>query len=201
MRLTPAAILAVGRPVTCRLAVLAAVPLALAAVLLLPDRHAHAQATTEIWSAILTVGKAENNSLGYCSGAGTSYCGYGGLSDTGFTLDGTNYTVESIRMGGGSDDRLHLTLDRDFPNASLSVLALQVGSHRLDLDGAARGSRGRADRSPRTTTSGTSPTVGRIPPQAPRSPSSFSRCRPRRRRPRWRSRTRRAVRGTTPRRR
>ena len=91
-----------------------------------------AQATgTAIWSATLTVGGGK----GYCDGAGTaSACNYGSLSDDDFTLDSTDYVIESIRWGAqGSGTSLHLTLNRIFPAADLSVLALEVNGYSFPL--------------------------------------------------------------------
>ena len=56
------------------------------------------------WCTTLTVGEHPTNSPeGYCGpGAGTAHCDYGSLGDDDFTLDGTGYTVESLRWGGSS---------------------------------------------------------------------------------------------------
>ena len=92
------------------------------------------QAQTDIWSATLTADKQ-----GYCDTAAGTPCAdesYGALSDNDFILDGTTYTVESIRWGSSY---VHLTLDRDFPAASLANLTLQVGSDSFALSAATRG--------------------------------------------------------------
>ncbi len=94
---------------------------------------------TEVWTATLTVGEHSTGGHGYCSGAGNDYCGYGSLSDDDFTLDGTDYTVESIRWASSGNGRIHLTLDRDFPDSDLSILKLQVGSHTFNFSDASRG--------------------------------------------------------------
>ena len=89
---------------------------------------------TDIWSATLTPAKN-----GYCVPAAGHPCAdesYGELSDNDFILDGTTYTVE--RIGFGST-HVHLTLDKDFPAASLPNLTLHVGSHSFALSEAARG--------------------------------------------------------------
>ncbi|MDE2911867.1 MAG: fibronectin type III domain-containing protein, partial [Paracoccaceae bacterium] len=65
--------------------------------------------------------------------------GWGSLGDDDFTLDGTDYTVESLRWGTGSSNKVHLTLDRDFPAASLSKLTLEVDSQTYALSSATRG--------------------------------------------------------------
>ena len=91
-----------------------------------------AQATgPTIWSATLTVGGGK----GYCNGAGTdNACNYGSLSDDDFTLDSTDYVIESIRWGAyGASSNLHLTLDRIFPAADLSDLALEVNGYSFPL--------------------------------------------------------------------
>ncbi|MYG25973.1 MAG: hypothetical protein F4213_08100, partial [Boseongicola sp. SB0677_bin_26] len=99
---------------------------------------------TAFWTATLTVGYDSSGPGGYCNGAGTSYCDYGSLSDDDFTLDGTNYTVESVRWGNASNDSIHLTLDKDFPDASLSEVTLQIGSHSFVLSNASRSTSGAA---------------------------------------------------------
>ena len=92
------------------------------------------QGPTDIWSATLTPAKN-----GYCVPAAGHPCAdesYGELSDNDFILDGTTYTVE--RIGFGST-HVHLTLDKDFPAASLPNLTLHVGSHSFALSEATRG--------------------------------------------------------------
>ncbi|MYG25674.1 MAG: hypothetical protein F4213_06570, partial [Boseongicola sp. SB0677_bin_26] len=88
-----------------------------------------------VWSATLTVGSA--SASGYCKDAGISDCSYGSLSSTTFTLKGTTYTVESLRRGSR---RLHLTLDKDFPEDDLSDITLRICQTDLALSDAARGS-------------------------------------------------------------
>ena len=94
------------------------------------------------------MGREASGASGYCVSAlsdatkENNYCGaIGSLSDTDFTLYGTNYTVRSIRWGTDEDGggNLHLTLDREFPDNRLSVLTLQVGSHTFALSAARRG--------------------------------------------------------------
>ena len=95
-----------------------------------------------LWTATLTVGESSGGH-GYCQGAGSQRCGYGTLSDDGFTLDATDYTVESVRWGEGgllsSRAKLHLTLDGDLPDAELHTLTLEVGGERFALSDASRG--------------------------------------------------------------
>ena len=93
--------------------------------------------TGNIWCATLTVAvnplHPPSRARGYCdSASGRCSTGYGGLSDTDFDLDSTTYTVESVRWGASSEPgarSLHLTLDRDFPDAGLELVTLRVGSH------------------------------------------------------------------------
>ncbi len=88
------------------------------------------------WCATLLVGgEIEDDPLipysprGYCRPA-SGQCGdkdkYGYVSDPGFTLDGTDYTVQSVRWGltGIDDWFLSLTLDQDLPQAALSQLSI-----------------------------------------------------------------------------
>ena len=90
-----------------------------------------------VWCTTLTVGVDSNDPRGYCGpGAGTMHCDYGSLDDDAFTLDGTPYTVESVRWG---EDNLHLTLDKDFPSASLGSLTFRIGNYSRILSNAARG--------------------------------------------------------------
>jgi len=96
------------------------------------------------WCATLTVAEESGaKAKGYCSGVSVCSTAYGTLSDTTFTLDGTNYTVKSIRWGNAGSqtqgNKLHLTLDQDFPAADLPSLTLKVTSHELDLSDATRG--------------------------------------------------------------
>ena len=104
------------------------------------EPETQAQTTTEVWSATLTVGAGDDGNAGngYCLGADNTHCGYGSLNDDDFTLDSTNYKVESIRWGQAAGQYVHLTLDRDFPADSLSVLTLQVGTHTFALSNAVR---------------------------------------------------------------
>ncbi|MCY3851985.1 MAG: fibronectin type III domain-containing protein, partial [Gammaproteobacteria bacterium] len=111
------------------------------------------------WCATLTVGFGDGDNLnavaanpgGYCADvpdrcddSGNTFDNpYGSLSDTTFTLDSTNYTVKSIRWrrqpaAEGKTPGLHLTLDRDFPAASLAQLTLKVDTHSFGLGVATR---------------------------------------------------------------
>ena len=65
-------------------------------------------------------------------------CDYGTLDDDSFTLDSTDYTVQSVRWGtrgldnaNPRDESLHLTLDKVFPSAELAFLTLRVGAYSL----------------------------------------------------------------------
>ena len=100
--------------------------------------------TGNLWCTTLTVGAsstlvAGQSARGYCDTAsGVDWCGYGSVSDDDFLLDGTTYTVESIRWSArvfSSNNRLHLTLDQEFPAASLASLTLKVRSEEFALDG------------------------------------------------------------------
>ncbi len=114
--------------------------------------QASTQNDTEVWTATLTVGlhvnPRGNQGAGFCASQGDCFSeatgkAYGSLTDTDFTLDGTDYEVESIRWGtksgSGLGGNVHLTLDRDFPDDDLSDLKLQVGSHTLNLSDASKG--------------------------------------------------------------
>ena len=120
--------------------------LVLACVILCPVA---AQAQTTIWSVTMTAESSSGSgAAGYCDGlslgpgGGTTMdgCGYGSLSDGDanttdddeFDLDGTTYTVKSVRSG----NKLHLTLDRSLPPAQLSKLTLHVGTYVLPLSDA-----------------------------------------------------------------
>ena len=97
--------------------------------------------TGNLWCATLTVGAtstlvAEIQAQGYCDdAAGTDWCGYGSVDDDDFLFlpDDTTYTVESIRWGTGGE-KLHLTMDQEFPAASLASLTLKVGSEEFALE-------------------------------------------------------------------
>ena len=100
--------------------------------------------TGNAWCATLTVAQESGaKAKGYCNGVSICSTAYGTLSDTTFTLDSTDYTVKSIRWGdAGSEsqgNKLHLTLDQDFPAADLPSLTLKVTSHELALSDATRG--------------------------------------------------------------
>ena len=95
--------------------------------------------TDDDWCTTLTVGTTNK---GYCgAGTGIAFCDYGGLTKDDFLLDGAKYTVESLRWGTGASTReaVHLTLDRDFPEAMLGRLTLVIGTHSLALADAFRG--------------------------------------------------------------
>ena len=119
-------------------------PLASAAT---PAVAAAARACTAgaAWCAKLTVGASIRGSRlkGYCApgarGRGVCTPAVGALDDDEFTLDSTTYTVGSIRWGFTATKSLHLTLDRDFPAASLRGLTLKVDTHSFALSDATRG--------------------------------------------------------------
>ena len=102
----------------------------------LPPTNCEADA---IWCTAMTVGEVIDdlnvNPTGYCGpGATTNIdCFYGSVSDDDFTLDQTDYTVESVRWEPYNPTYLHLTLDRDFPDASLDRLTLRVGTYAFAL--------------------------------------------------------------------
>ena len=89
-----------------------------------------------VWCTTLTVGDGGDPPPpgGYCGpGTGTPNCDYGSLVDDRFTLDGTDYTVESVRWGSS---KFHFTLDKDFPSARLGSLTLLISINSLDLSDA-----------------------------------------------------------------
>ena len=103
---------------------------------------------TVAWCTTLTVGEDPVEPFfgvtpyGYCSAASglcSSAREYGSLNATTFMLASTTYTVESLRWEGGFFRLLHLTLDRDFPDASLAGLVLQAGSRTYTLGTATKG--------------------------------------------------------------
>ena len=94
-----------------------------------------------MWCATLTVGVPPGgDSRGYCGpGAGTAHCDYGTLDVDGFTLDQTDYTVQSVRWGANNT---HLTLDKSFPESDLPFLTLGIGTYSLALADATAGNNG-----------------------------------------------------------
>ena len=91
-----------------------------------------------VWCTTLTTGEGSGRTppQGYCGpGTGNNNCDYGSLLDDRFSLDGTAYTVESVRWGRG-DYNIHFTLDRDFPSARLGSLTLLISTDSLDLSDA-----------------------------------------------------------------
>ena len=101
--------------------------------------------TGAAWCATLTVGTRPDpgdEAKGYCTPAARpSHCvpAFGALDDDEFSLDSVTYTVESLRWGHIAAKSLHLTLDRDFPSASLAGLTLKVDTHSFALSDATRG--------------------------------------------------------------
>ena len=89
-----------------------------------------------VWCTTLVYADTPSGA-GYCAyGAVLGECDYGSVGKDGFTLDGVDYTVRTVRNedGGG----LFLTLDREFPDADLSRLTLQAGSASFALADADR---------------------------------------------------------------
>ena len=94
------------------------------------------------WCATLTVEDRAIGPAGYCLDVlGRCPSQYGALSDDDFTLGSVDYLVKSIRWGtdvNSGDMNLHLSLDRDFPGASLASLTLKVDAHEFVLSDAIR---------------------------------------------------------------
>lgn len=113
---------------------LAGLLLATAAMLVAPTR-AHAQ--TPVWSATLTVGRTDAaDAVGYCQGAANcsgEAAHYGALSEPGFLIAETGYTVTSIRWGAGGEGYIHFTLDRALSDEDIASLVLQLDETRLSL--------------------------------------------------------------------
>lgn len=106
-----------------------------AAAMLVPATRAHAQAP--IWSATLTMGRTDAaDAVGYCRGAANcsgEAAHYGSLSEPGFSMDGEDYTVTSIRWGAGGEGYIHLTLDRAPSTDDVGSLVLHIGDVSLNL--------------------------------------------------------------------
>ena len=114
--------------------VLAGFLLATAAMLASPTR-AHAQ--TPVWSATLTVARTNAaDAVGYCRGAANcsgETAHYGELSEPGFSIGETGYTVTSIRWGAGGEGYIHLTLDNALSDEDMASLVLQLDDTSLSL--------------------------------------------------------------------
>ncbi|MYC99548.1 MAG: hypothetical protein F4X13_09830 [Gammaproteobacteria bacterium] len=114
--------------------VLAGFLLVTAAVLVAPTQ-AHAQ--TPVWSATLTVGRTNAaDAVGYCRGAANcsgETAHYGELSEPGFSIGDTDYTVTSIRWGAGGEGYIHLTLDSALSDEDVASLVLQLDDTSLSL--------------------------------------------------------------------
>ena len=97
-------------------------------------------AAESVWCTTLTVGApAGGSGLGYCSGAGNTHCGYGALDDADFVLDGTTYSVRSVRWGN-FPSVVHLTLDADVPAATQQqALLLRILTDDFGFPDATRG--------------------------------------------------------------
>lgn len=109
--------------------------LLLAAAMLVPAIPAHAQAP--VWAATLTVGRTNAaDAVGYCRGAANcsgETAHYGELSEPGFLIGETGYTVTSIRWGAGGEGYIHLTLDRALADEDVASLVLRLDDTSLSL--------------------------------------------------------------------
>ena len=107
----------------------------LAASLLVAPARAHAQ--TPVWSATLTVGRTNAaDAVGYCQGAANcsgETAHYGELTEPGFSIGETGYTVTSIRWGAGGEGFIHLTLDSALSDEEVASLVLQLDDTSLSL--------------------------------------------------------------------
>ena len=139
-----------------RLTVLAAALVALAAVLLLPDRQAQAQATTTVWSATLTVNHASNHfgcSTGSTQGSTDSNYDLTDCStalsdgdstttnDHKFVYGNTTYTIDEVSRHGYSEYSYRLDLRFNGvtaanAKAALAGLTLNYGSTSLAINSA-----------------------------------------------------------------
>lgn len=109
--------------------------LLLAAAMLVPAIPTNAQA--QVWSATLTVGRTNAaDAIGYCRGAANcsgETAHYGELSEPGFSIGETGYTVTSIRWGAGGEGYIHLTLDSALSDEDVASLVLQLDDTSLSL--------------------------------------------------------------------
>ena len=107
--------------------------LLLTAAMLVPAIPTHAQ--TPVWSATLTVARTNAaDAVGYCQGAANcsgETAHYGELSEPGFSIGETAYTVTSIRWGAGGEGYIHLTLDRALSDEDVASLVLQLDDTSL----------------------------------------------------------------------
>ena len=103
--------------------------------MLVPAIPAHAQ--TPVWSATLTVGRTNAaDAVGYCRGAANcsgETAHYGELSESGFSIGDTDFTVTSIRWGAGGEGFIHLTLDSALSDEDVASLVLQLDDTSLSL--------------------------------------------------------------------
>ena len=103
--------------------------------MLVPGSPTHAQ--TPVWSATLTVGRTDAaDAVGYCQGAvncSGEAAHYGELSEPGFSIGDTDFTVTSIRWGAGGEGYIHLTLDRALSDEDVASLVLQLDDTSLSL--------------------------------------------------------------------
>ena len=109
--------------------------LLLAASMLVLAIPAHAQAP--VWSATLTVARTNAaDAVGYCRGAANcsgETAHYGELSEPGFSIGETAYTVTSVRWGAGGEGYIHLTLDQALSDEDVASLVLQLDDTSLSL--------------------------------------------------------------------
>ena len=109
--------------------------LLLAAAMLVPATPTHAQ--TAVWSATLTVARTNAaDAVGYCRGAANcsgETAHYGELSEPGFSIGETGYTVTSIRWGAGGEGYIHLTLDSALSDEDVASLVLHLDDTSLSL--------------------------------------------------------------------
>ena len=83
-----------------------------------------------VWCAVMTTGvSSDGREMGYCRQG----CNFGSLDiGGGFTLDQTDYTVQSVRLET-DDNRLSLDMDKAFPTSELEFLTLRIGTRSVAL--------------------------------------------------------------------
>ena len=123
-----------GRWTTCAVLAMLVLAVILTAELQAPPNvEAQAQPTeTEVWSATLTAGAlvlVPNHPPVFLGYGDTTLFVSGSLSDDGFELVGTDYTVDILGISNPSADKaLTFTLDTAFPESLLPNLTLYLGS-------------------------------------------------------------------------
>ncbi|MXY18272.1 MAG: hypothetical protein F4Y57_15130, partial [Acidobacteria bacterium] len=100
---------------------------------------------TEIWSATLTPAttSASTNTIGYCredNCGNSAHDAFGTLTDHDFDHGGSDYNIDSLRVGrgAGSKSNLFLELDGSMPEVDWTDLTLHVGTHSFALSEARR---------------------------------------------------------------